>query len=88
MRMDRLQRGGRFRHYQFGVGGEKCRHSGELAVVDTSGIAVHQIAEGGPVSYGRTHEINERRCAHADKASFACSISVVGGMASTTRSAP
>jgi hypothetical protein len=39
--MDRLKRGGRFRHYQFGTGGEKRRHSCELAVVDASGIAVH-----------------------------------------------
>jgi hypothetical protein len=89
VRMDRPQFGWRLRHRQLGCEREKLCHRIELTVIDIGRIPVHQIAEGRPVGYWKsTHETNDSRCAQADRMSLACSMSVVGGIANTIRSAP
>lgn len=83
--VNRLERGWRVGHCQLSRGGEKFRHSVELAIIDPGGIAVHQVREGRPVGGCEGHTGSDSRCAQADRVSLACSISVIGGMASTIR---
>lgn len=86
------QLGRRRGHHQLGVDGEKLCDSIESAIVDACRVAVHQIAERAAVVGRKRHGPltgrSDSRCAHADNMSLACSISEVGGMASTSRSAP
>ena len=86
--MNRLQRGWRIGQDQFSRLGEKLYDRVELTVIDCRSVTVHQVADPDPVGCAEHHVGIDKRCAQADSSSLACSISVIGGMASTSRSAP
>src|SRR5271155_1038865 len=88
MAADWLQRGRRFRQRQLRSFGEKLRDRIELPVIDTGSVPVYQVAESSPLRCAEHHVGSERRCAQADNSSLAWSRSVIGGIASTRRSAP
>ncbi len=85
---DRLQSRRRLGQYQLRVGREKIRGQVELPVINPGGVAVHQITQRRPVVCAERHVGRDSRWAQADSSSLACSRSAIGGMASTTRSAP
>src|SRR6202034_560008 len=86
--VNRLQRRRRVRQCQLRVFGEKICDSIESTVIDIRGITVYEVGESGPVEPADRHVDRESRWAQADSSSLACSRSTVGGMASTSRSAP
>ena len=84
---NRLQRTRRIGQVQFGCLGEQFDDVLEAAVIDACRVQVHQVGNCQPVGDGQRH-VNASRRAHSDTASQASSMSEVGGIASTTRSAP
>ena len=86
--MNRLQHDWRIGQDQLSRLGEKLYNRVELTVIDCRGVTVHQVADPDPVGCAEHHVGIDKRCAQADSSSLARSISVIGGMASTSLSAP
>jgi len=88
VRPDRLQSRWRVGQYHLRIIGEKVCNGIELPVIDPGGVTVHEVAERRPVVCAERHAERESRWAQAESSSLARSRSVIGGIVSTTRSAP
>ena len=86
--VDGLKESRRVGQPQFGGLGEQFDDLAESAVIDRGGVDVYQVGQRQPVRDAQVHLCSASLSAHADNTSLASSMSVVGGIASTTRCAP
>ena len=85
VRSHRFQSIRRIREAQFSCVGKQFEDIGKPTVVDAGRVEMDQVSQCEPVRGSQTHVLNASRCAHADSRSLASSMSVIGGIARTTR---